>query len=131
MLGWYDDFFFHRVYQDVNEFCVESLSKTYFDILKDRLYTFAPNSRARRSAQTAIWRIGEALVRLLAPMMSFTAEEVWGFLPKLQSREPSVHLAMFPQAREHPRRGLLLRQQGDAGSCWRSGRTCHGCATRC
>ena len=116
VLGWYDDFLFHRVFQDVNEFCVDALSKTYFDMLKDRLYTFAPNSRARRSAQTAIWRIGEALVRLLAPLMSFTAEEVWGFLPKLASREPSVHLATVPQAREHPRRGLLVHQQGNAGA---------------
>jgi len=106
LLGWYDAFLFHRVFQDVNEFCVEALSKTHFDIIKDRLYTFAPNSRARRSAQTAIWRIGEALVRLLAPLMSFTAEEVWGFLPKLQSREPSVHLAIFPQPESIPGEGF-------------------------
>ena len=96
VLGWYNGFLFHRVYQDVNEFCVDTLSKNFFDVLKDRLYTYAPNSRARRSGQTAIWRIGEALVRLLAPIMSFTAEEVWGFLPKLAGREPSVHLALFP-----------------------------------
>ncbi|MGA2000945.1 MAG: isoleucine--tRNA ligase [Terriglobales bacterium] len=106
LLGWYDAFLFHRVFQDVNEFCVEALSKTHFDIIKDRLYTFAPNSRARRSAQTAIWRIGEALVRLLAPLMSFTAEEVWGFLPKLQSREPSVHLAIFPKPESIPGEGF-------------------------
>jgi isoleucyl-tRNA synthetase len=106
VLGWYDAFLFHRVFQDVNEFCVEALSKTHFDIIKDRLYTFAPNSRARRSAQTAIWRIGEALVRLLAPLMSFTAEEVWGFLPKLQNREPSVHLAVFPKPESIPGEGF-------------------------
>jgi isoleucyl-tRNA synthetase len=106
LLGWYDAFLFHRVFQDVNEFCVEALSKTHFDIIKDRLYTYAPNSRARRSAQTAIWRIGEALVRLLAPLMSFTAEEVWGFLPKLQSREPSVHLAIFPKPESIPGEGF-------------------------
>jgi isoleucyl-tRNA synthetase len=76
------------------------LSKIYFDVLKDRLYTAAPNSRARRSAQTAVWRIGEALVRLVAPIMSFTAEEVWSFLPKIKDRQESVHLAYFPQAED-------------------------------
>jgi isoleucyl-tRNA synthetase len=97
---WYEDFLFHKVYHQVHEFCVVGLSAVYFDILKDRLYTFAPNSRGRRSAQTAIWRIGEALVRLLAPMMSFTAEEVWQHLPKVTGREASVHLAMFPSEAE-------------------------------
>ena len=58
------------------------LSAFYFDVLKDRLYTYAPKSAGRRSAQTAIWRIVEALVRLLAPIMSFTCEEVWQHLPK-------------------------------------------------
>ena len=108
VLAWYDDFLFHRVFQDVNEFCVDALSKTFFDVLKDRLYTYAPNSRARRSAQTAIWRIGEALARLLAPLMSFTAEEVWGFLPKVAGREPSVHLATFPQPESIPGEGFSL-----------------------
>jgi isoleucyl-tRNA synthetase len=108
LLGWYKDFFFHRVYQETNAFCVDTLSKTFFDILKDRLYTFAPNSRARRSAQTAIWRIGEALVRLLAPIMSFTADEIWGFLPKVQGREESVHLATFPQPESIPGGGFSL-----------------------
>ncbi len=108
VLGWYDAMLFHRVYQDVNEFCVDALSKTYFDIIKDRLYTYAPRSRARRSAQTAIWRIGEALVRLLAPIMSFTAEEVWQFLPKLEDRVPSVHLDLFPKPEEIPGTGFEL-----------------------
>ncbi len=73
------------------------MSAFYFDVLKDRLYTFAPKSRARRSAQTAIWRIGEALVRLLAPIMSFTCEEVWQYLPKVEGRPDSVHVALFPK----------------------------------
>jgi isoleucyl-tRNA synthetase len=93
---WYDEFVFHRIYHRVNHFCVTELSAFYFDVLKDRLYISAPKSQARRSAQTAIWRIGEALVRLLAPIMSFTAEEVWGYLPKLPARPESVHLAQFP-----------------------------------
>jgi isoleucyl-tRNA synthetase len=92
----YDEFAFHKIYHRVNHFCIVDLSAFYFDVLKDRLYIFAPKSQARRSAQTAIWRIGEALVRLLAPIMSFTCEEVWPYLPKVESREESVHLAHFP-----------------------------------
>jgi len=95
---WYEEFAFHKIYHLVNDFCVVELSAVYFDILKDRLYTFAPDGRARRSGQTAIWQIGEALVRLMAPIMTFTAEEVWLHLPKMASREPSVHLALFPAA---------------------------------
>jgi isoleucyl-tRNA synthetase len=93
---WYDKFLFHRIYQAVNEFCVVDLSAVYFDVTRDRLYTSAPQSRARRSAQTAIWRIAEALVRLLAPMMSFTADEIWQALPAVAGRAESVHLALFP-----------------------------------
>lgn len=95
---WYDEFAFHRIYHRVNYFCVTELSAFYFDVLKDRLYTSAPKSRARRSAQTAIWRIGEALTRLLAPITSFTSEEVWGYLPNVPGRPESVHLAQFPSA---------------------------------
>jgi isoleucyl-tRNA synthetase len=70
------------------------LSAIYFDILKDRLYTSAPRSRARRSAQTALYRLAYALVRLLAPVLTFTCEEVWGHL-----RLPgTVHIAYFPTA---------------------------------
>jgi isoleucyl-tRNA synthetase len=68
--------------------------------LKDRLYISAPKSKARRSAQTAIWRIGEALTRLLAPIMTFTCEEVWQYLPKVAGREESVHLAQFPTEKD-------------------------------
>jgi isoleucyl-tRNA synthetase len=95
---WYDEFAFHRIYQRLNHFCIVDLSAFYFDVLKDRLYTSAPKSTARRAAQTAIWRIGEALVRLLAPILSFSAEEVWGYLPKTSGRAESVHLAQFPGA---------------------------------
>src|SRR5579864_2464258 len=97
---WYDSFEFHRVYHQLHDLCAVDLSSIYFDVLKDRLYTSAPQSRARRSAQTAVWRIGEALVRLLAPVMSFTAEEVWSFLPEISGRPESVHLAYFPQAED-------------------------------
>ena len=98
VVRWYDEFAFHKIYHRINDFCVVDLSAFYFDVLKDRLYTYAPDSWARRSAQTAIWRIGEALVRLLAPIMSFTCEEVWQYLPALSDRPASVHLANFPGA---------------------------------
>ncbi len=93
---WYDEFAFHKIYHRVNHFCIVDLSAFYFDVLKDRLYISAPKSQARRSAQTAIWHIGEALVRLLAPITSFTSEEIWQFLPKTEDRAESVHLAIFP-----------------------------------
>jgi len=93
---WYDEFAFHKIYQRVLNFCVVELSAFYFDVLKDRLYTYAPNSRGRRAAQTAIWRILEAMVRLLAPIMSFTCEEVWSYLPPVPGRPTSVHEAVFP-----------------------------------
>jgi isoleucyl-tRNA synthetase len=97
---WYEEFEFHRIYHSVHNFCAVDLSAIYFDVLKDRLYTFAPNSRSRRSAQTAIWRIAEAMVRLTAPLMSFTADEVWEFLPNVKDRPESVHLALFPSTKE-------------------------------
>jgi isoleucyl-tRNA synthetase len=100
VLQWYEEFTFHKVYQGVNQFCVVELSQIYFDVLKDRLYTFAPKSRARRSGQSAIWLIGEVLVRLLAPIMSFTVDEVWRHLPHVEGRPESVHLADFPSAKE-------------------------------
>jgi isoleucyl-tRNA synthetase len=119
--GWYGDFQFHRVYHAVNEFCIVELSAFYLDVLKDRLYTFAPQSAERRSAQTVLWRIAEALVRLVAPILSFTADEVWQYLPEIAGREASVHLALFPTAddlgvaeeslAEDWRRLLLIRDE--------------------
>jgi isoleucyl-tRNA synthetase len=100
ILGWYEAFEFHRVYQAINEFAIVDLSSFYLDVLKDRMYTFAPTSVARRSAQTVLWQITEALVRLVAPILSFTADEVWDYLPKVEGREASVHLALFPKPEE-------------------------------
>jgi isoleucyl-tRNA synthetase len=91
----YEDFGFHKIYHRINDFCVVELSAFYFDVLKDRLYVSAPNSPGRHAAQTAIWHIGEALVRLLAPIMSFTCDEVWRYLPTMAGREESVHLSLF------------------------------------
>jgi isoleucyl-tRNA synthetase len=100
VLGWYAAFEFHRVYQSVNEFAIVDLSSFYLDVLKDRMYTFAPSNIARRSAQTVLWQITEVLVRLVAPIVSFTADEIWEHLPSVAGREPSVHLALFPRPEE-------------------------------
>lgn len=76
----YERYEFHRVVQSLQTFCSEDLGGFYLDILKDRLYTTAPGSTARRSAQSALWHILQALVRLMAPVLSFTAEEIWQLL---------------------------------------------------
>src|SRR6202034_4160704 len=100
VLRWYEGFEFHRIYHAVNEFAIADLSAFYLDVLKDRMYTFAPTSRARRSAQTVLWKITEALVRLTAPILTFTADEIWEFLPAVEGRPISVHLAQFPKLEE-------------------------------
>jgi isoleucyl-tRNA synthetase len=97
---WYEEFEFHRVFHAVLDFAVVDLSAFYFDVLKDRLYTFAPANPVRRSAQTAVWRIAHALVRLMAPILVFTAEEVWKHLPKHPGDPESVHMALFPSPAE-------------------------------
>ncbi|HKW90181.1 MAG TPA: isoleucine--tRNA ligase [Candidatus Acidoferrales bacterium] len=96
----YDEFEFHRVFHELHDFCVVDLSAFYFDVLKDRLYTFAPRNVGRRSAQTAIYRIAGALVRMVAPILVFTAEEVWKFLPHAANDRESVHVALFPKPEE-------------------------------
>jgi isoleucyl-tRNA synthetase len=100
IIRWYEEFEFHRIYQRVIAFCVSDLSNVYIDVLKDHLYTYAPNNKQRRSAQTALWHICEALTRLLAPIMSFTSDEIWRYLPKVRAREESVHLSTFPRPEE-------------------------------
>jgi isoleucyl-tRNA synthetase len=95
--GFYADYAFHRVYQALYNFATVDLSSIYFDILKDRLYTSARRSHARRSAQTALWRLGHSLVRLMAPILTFTTDEVWSYLQKLPGDLESVHLTCFPQ----------------------------------
>ena len=92
---WYGEFAFHKIYHGLNHFCIVDLSAFYFDVLKDRLYVSARNSDGRRSAQTALWRIVKTLVRTVAPIMSFTAEEVWQYLPRMAESPESVHLTRF------------------------------------
>jgi isoleucyl-tRNA synthetase len=94
---WYAAYDFHRVYHAIHDFCVVDLSAFYFDVLKDRLYTKAPRSKSRRSAQTAVWKIANGLVRLAAPILVFTAEEIWKYLPKSADDPESIHMSVFPE----------------------------------
>jgi isoleucyl-tRNA synthetase len=98
VLAAYEAFEFHNVYQALFNFATVTLSARYFDIIKDRLYTFAPRNKARRAAQTVLLRIGDALARMLAPILVFTADEIWENLPN--RTEPSIHLALLPSAPE-------------------------------
>jgi isoleucyl-tRNA synthetase len=92
----YDNYEFHLVYHSLNNFCVVDLSALYLDIVKDRLYCSAPASRERRAAQTVQWVILDALARLMAPILSFTAEEIWTHVPAQRDKTESVFLAGFP-----------------------------------
>ena len=89
----YEDFQFHLIYQRIHQFCVVDMGGFYLDILKDRLYTMPRESRARISAQTAMQHILESLVRCLSPILSFTAEEIWGHMTG--EREESVLFAQY------------------------------------
>jgi isoleucyl-tRNA synthetase len=105
----YDNYEFHLVYHLLSDFCTVTLSARYFDIIKDRLYTFAPRNQARRSAQTALFRIADALARMLAPILVFTADEIWESLPQDSSRASSVHLALLPEPQGVLDPGLVPR----------------------
>ena len=103
----------------IHDFCTVDLSAFYFDVLKDRFYTFAPKNIGRRSAQTAIHRIASALVRLIAPMLVFTAEEVWKHLP---------HGAADPRKRPH---GVRFPPRKNCESHRRAAREKLGSLARC
>ncbi len=94
ILDAYNAFEFHTIYHSVHNFCTLDLSAFYLDILKDRLYTYSAGSKGRRAAQTAIYHVLDNLVRLLAPVLLFTADEAWSFMPG--KRPESVHLAQMP-----------------------------------
>jgi isoleucyl-tRNA synthetase len=97
---WYAAYDFHRVYHAIHDFCVVDLSSFYYDVLKDRLYTKAARNKSRRSAQTAVWKISAALVRLAAPILVFTSEEIWKYLPKDKGEPDSIHISLFPTEQE-------------------------------
>jgi len=92
----YEEFEPYVIYQLVHNFCVVDMSSFYLDILKDRLYVYKPDSPERRSAQSAIFMILADLTRLLAPILAFTAEEIWDFIPGFTGKEESVHLSVMP-----------------------------------
>ncbi len=112
-LEYYAQYGFHKVYRAVYDFATTDLSAVYFDVAKDRLYTAGPASTARRSAQTALYRLNLALVRLLAPVLSFTCEEVWKHLKSGTGGIESVHIAYFPEPAELTK-GLSAEQRAQA-----------------
>lgn len=95
----YESYQFHVIYQKIHNFCAVELGSFYLDIIKDRQYTTYKESLARRSCQTAMYHMISALVRWLAPILSFTAEEIWRYLPATQEKEPSI---FFETWYEHP-----------------------------
>jgi isoleucyl-tRNA synthetase len=103
----YEDYDFHAVYQALHHFCTVTLSARYFDIIKDRLYTFAPKNKERRSAQTVLYRLADALARLMAPILVFTGDEIWENLPPSNGIQSSVHMATFPSSSQEDRANLL------------------------
>jgi isoleucyl-tRNA synthetase len=102
----YENFEFHKVYHALLEFASVDLSAFYLDIAKDRLYCEAPRSTTRRAAQTVIYELVRAVAMLAAPILSFTAEDIWTHLPHRSADPPSVHLALLPKlnpARRDPK----------------------------
>src|SRR5262245_9003658 len=98
----YEEFEFHAIYHALNNFCSVDMSAVYLDILKDRLYTFRADSPARRGSQAVLYEIMLAMTKLMAPILSFTAEEIWRLLSNQfgESLEAeSVHLTAFPDAK--------------------------------
>jgi isoleucyl-tRNA synthetase len=111
MLQAYEAFDYTTVCQVLNAFTTVDLSAFYADVSKDRLYTFAATSRERRSAQTAMYVIADGLTRLVAPILSFTMDEAWRYLPG--SRDESVHVAVFPASAD-----LLALVDADLTKDW-------------
>jgi isoleucyl-tRNA synthetase len=93
----YERYQFHVVFYTLYNYCTVDLSALYLDVLKDRLYTNKAASAVRRSGQTAMFIILNAMTRLLAPILTFTSEEVWAAMPDWTNKEDSVHLAQFPE----------------------------------
>ena len=107
----YDTYDFHNAYQAINQFCVVDMSAFYLDIIKDRLYTSKPNSLERRAAQSTMYEILSALVRILAPMTCFTAEEIWSYMPhRKDENAESVMLNYYPKVNsKYENEALVLK----------------------
>lgn len=97
---YFDQYEYHRFYQAIYKFCTNELSSVYFDILKDRLYTDHCDSVSGQSARHTLFQITVTLLKLLAPVMPFTTEEAWGFVPDFKGKKPSVHLELWPARNE-------------------------------
>ena len=91
----FENFEFHLMYHTVLQFCTVEMSNFYLDVLKDRMYCSPAGSSERQSAQTALFHIIRVLSKLIAPVLSFTADEIWQFVPAFPGKEWSVHLAEF------------------------------------
>ena len=97
VLNAYETYEFHVIYHRLYNYCTLDLSAFYLDVLKDRLYTSLQNSVERRSAQTVMYQILDSMTRLMAPIISFTAEEIWEYMPEYSEKEKSVHMAALPK----------------------------------
>ncbi len=100
----YDSFEFHIIFHGLQNFCTVTLSSFYLDIIKDRLYTSAADSTDRRAAQTVLYELAHGLLRLMSPVLTFTADEAWGHLPIDSGREEEIALADFPEVHAEYRR---------------------------
>ena len=105
----YNDYEFHVIYHGIYNYCTLDLSAFYLDILKDRLYTQPPRSLERRSAQTVMYIILDAITRLMAPILAFTAEEIWNYLPDYPEKPVSVHLTDLPAVNQEWRDEGLVK----------------------
>jgi isoleucyl-tRNA synthetase len=116
----YEAYEFHFIYHALYNYCTLDLSAFYLDILKDRLYTSAPQSKARRSAQTVLHVIVDTIARLMAPILPFTSDEIWRYMPEHSGKDASIHLASLPDVNHEwqdeslaERWNLLLQVRGE------------------
>ena len=126
----YDRFEFHTIYHALYNYCTLDLSAFYLDILKDRLYTSPPKSVGRRSAQTVMHIMIDAVSKVMAPILSFTAEEIWKYMPERKDKETSIHLASLPVVNEElkdeelaQKWELLLKVRGEVAKALEQART--------
>ena len=96
----YDTYEYHQFYHAVRNFCVVEMSSFYIDVCKERLYVLEPDNKERRAAQTVMYEVLNVLVRLIAPVLAFTAEEVWNYMPLEKAKSSSVHFAAWPEKQE-------------------------------
>ncbi len=106
----YESYDFHVVYHSLYNYCTLDLSAFYLDILKDRLYTSFADSKKRRSAQTVMYQIVASLSKLMAPILPFTAEEVWAYMPDANDKQESIHLSQFPEPDESVKNNELAEK---------------------